>query len=123
MSDLQSVPSPVEDAELAECRHNWRYMYDAWGADAGNPPDTIDYEIYRCSKCGEYEDRQKQRCDTTLTERRPREDCVCDTEQDALGPCDTWCRGADGNCAYCVHAEVCHLTDAEVMAWAEVVAR
>lgn len=57
-----------------------------------------------------------EKCDTTLTGRRPREDCICDTEQDGQGPCHSWLFGASGNCAYCEHSRVCHYPSAPVPA-------
>jgi hypothetical protein len=60
--------------------------------------------------------RPVMRCDTTLAARRPREDCICDTEQDELGPCDSWEQGMSGNCVYCEHARVCHWAEAKTLA-------
>lgn len=51
-------------------------------------------------------------CDTTMTPRNPRTDCGCDTYAENLGPCDTFCEGSEGNCAYCDHSQNCHLAAA-----------
>ena len=48
------------------------------------------------------------RCETTLTNRYEVEDCTCDTYPGNLGPCDTYLKGASGDCVYCDHNEECH---------------
>jgi len=49
------------------------------------------------------------RCDTTMTERLPRDRCTCGDEVDGMGPCETWEPDMSGIlCVYCAHAESCH---------------
>lgn len=46
-------------------------------------------------------------CDTTLTPRRAKSECVCETP-DLMGPCSTWDEGSNGRCSYCDHEPCCH---------------
>lgn len=48
-------------------------------------------------------------CDTTSTKRLSKNACKgCKTYADNLGPCETFCQGANERCAYCDHDLKCH---------------